>query len=694
MLNPTVAAAFSRAHTSVSSQEELLGVALEAALEDGDEPAMKQLMLSAMRDDKASLLAICSELIFACCEKGFAQVVSLMLANGVDTMLSLPSSQQTPLHVACEHGRTRIVQVLLTGRAQVGARDRHGFSPLGIAAAHGELEIARLLLAMGAAVDGASNDGTTPLLASCASGHLPLVRLLLSRAADVMAIQGSGETPLSAAARRGHAGCLAVLLGAGARDHEPSRPHHRPPRVSALEAALVAFEATGSAQHAACVEMLRRGRTGAVMGTRPPANREGVVAGAADASQQRTSSKCPLAQLARSGVVPSSLAPPTMPRTTPRTTPEGQADAADASNASLRQTEALLKCELARAALVAERRLQAAPAASTSVVAGTTSLSEREAILIRELERAKSAHMAQAARAASVRAADAAHAAQLAAEMCADRLLAEEEIAQIARGVEASSRAHAAGKAKGRRRARKARARRPGEAGSHSHLGAAGSSEVEPEDRHARLAGDDGGGGGGGGGDDDDDGGDGGGDGGDGGDGGGDGGGGSGGDGGGDGGSGGGRGDCSALGGSGGSVGGSGGSVGGSDVGEAGTPGGGAPSGELDANHLTNLTNLTKPGLDANHLTNLTNLTKPGLDANNLPGAFLCPITQEPMVDPVVTADGQTYEREAIQRWIEQQRRRQLPCTSPLTGEPLEHCKLVPNVALRGLIRELLEISP
>jgi hypothetical protein len=141
-------------------------------------------------------------------------------------------------------------------------------------------------------------------------------------------------------------------------------------------------------------------------------------------------------------------------------------------------------------------------------------------------------------------------------------------------------------------------------------------------------------------------------------------------------------------------VGGSGGSVGGSDVGEAGTPGGGAPSGELDANHLTNLTNLTKPGLDANHLTNLTNLTKPGLDANNLPGAFLCPITQEPMVDPVVTADGQTYEREAIQRWIEQQRRRQLPCTSPLTGEPLEHCKLVPNVALRGLIRELLEISP
>ena len=337
--------------------------------------------------------------------------------------------------------------------------------------------------------------------------------------------------------------------------------------------------------------------------------------------------------------MPSSLAPPMVPRTTPRTTPEGQADAADASNASLRQTEALLKRELARAALVAERRLQAAPAVLSSAVAGTTSLSEREAILMRELGRARAAHVAQAARAASAHAARAAHAAQLeaeiAAEISADRLLAEEE---IAKGVEASSRARAAGKAKERRRARKARARRPGAAGSHSHLGAAGShshlgaarlSEVEAEDRHASLAGADdvvvvGGGGGG---------------------------------------------DDVGSGGGGGGDGGGGG---------GGTHGGGAPSGGLDANNLTILTNLTNTGLDANHL----------------PGAFLCPITQEPMVDPVVTADGQTYEREAIQRWIEQQRNRQLPCTSPLTGEPLEHCKLVPNVALRGLIRELLEISP
>ena len=61
------------------------------------------------------------------------------------------------------------------------------------------------------------------------------------------------------------------------------------------------------------------------------------------------------------------------------------------------------------------------------------------------------------------------------------------------------------------------------------------------------------------------------------------------------------------------------------------------------------------------------------------------------MRDPVVTADGQTYERAAIERWLECQQSRQLPSTSPLTGEPLEHTTLVPNIALRGLIHEMGE---
>ena len=46
------------------------------------------------------------------------------------------------------------------------------------------------------------------------------------------------------------------------------------------------------------------------------------------------------------------------------------------------------------------------------------------------------------------------------------------------------------------------------------------------------------------------------------------------------------------------------------------------------------------------------------------------------MIDPVVAADGHTYERTAIARWL---------CTSnrsPLTGGILAHSELVPNYLL------------
>ena len=64
---------------------------------------------------------------------------------------------------------------------------------------------------------------------------------------------------------------------------------------------------------------------------------------------------------------------------------------------------------------------------------------------------------------------------------------------------------------------------------------------------------------------------------------------------------------------------------------------------------------------------------------------MLCPITQELMEDPVIAADGHTYERSAIQRWLQ---RRQ---TSPKAGTPLESATLFPNHLLRRLILEWRE---
>jgi len=62
---------------------------------------------------------------------------------------------------------------------------------------------------------------------------------------------------------------------------------------------------------------------------------------------------------------------------------------------------------------------------------------------------------------------------------------------------------------------------------------------------------------------------------------------------------------------------------------------------------------------------------------------LLCPITQQIMIDPVLTSDGQTYERNAIQQWFDLGNR-----TSPLTGAMLPDLNLRPNVAIQQLIEQ------
>ena len=69
------------------------------------------------------------------------------------------------------------------------------------------------------------------------------------------------------------------------------------------------------------------------------------------------------------------------------------------------------------------------------------------------------------------------------------------------------------------------------------------------------------------------------------------------------------------------------------------------------------------------------------------PPEFLCPITHDVMRDPVSAADGHTYERKAIARWLETRR------TSPKTNEPLESVALVANLSMRSLISSWMEKS-
>jgi ankyrin repeat protein len=64
------------------------------------------------------------------------------------------------------------------------------------------------------------------------------------------------------------------------------------------------------------------------------------------------------------------------------------------------------------------------------------------------------------------------------------------------------------------------------------------------------------------------------------------------------------------------------------------------------------------------------------------PEELYCPITSELFQDPVVTADGHTYEREAIAKWLASHD------TSPLTGKRLSSKQLIPNLRVKSMVLE------
>ena len=69
----------------------------------------------------------------------------------------------------------------------------------------------------------------------------------------------------------------------------------------------------------------------------------------------------------------------------------------------------------------------------------------------------------------------------------------------------------------------------------------------------------------------------------------------------------------------------------------------------------------------------------------DMPEHFMCPLTMDVMVDPVLAADGHNYEREALVQWLATNPR------SPITQEPLQPGQFLANAALRREIAKWWE---
>ncbi|XP_057509885.1 U-box domain-containing protein 3-like [Actinidia eriantha] len=69
-----------------------------------------------------------------------------------------------------------------------------------------------------------------------------------------------------------------------------------------------------------------------------------------------------------------------------------------------------------------------------------------------------------------------------------------------------------------------------------------------------------------------------------------------------------------------------------------------------------------------------------------VPSYFRCPLSLELMLDPVIVASGQTYDRASIQKWLDN---RLYIC--PKTRQMLSHTNLIPNYTVKALIANWCE---
>ncbi|XP_022143575.1 U-box domain-containing protein 3 [Momordica charantia] len=70
-----------------------------------------------------------------------------------------------------------------------------------------------------------------------------------------------------------------------------------------------------------------------------------------------------------------------------------------------------------------------------------------------------------------------------------------------------------------------------------------------------------------------------------------------------------------------------------------------------------------------------------GINGVSVPSYFRCPLSLELMLDPVIVASGQTYDRSSIQKWIDSGL-----TICPNTHQTLTHTNLIPNYTVRAMI--------
>eukprot|EP00884_Botryococcus_braunii_P004252 jgi/Botrbrau1/13828/Bobra.0056s0070.2 len=147
---------------------------------------------------------------------GSLDVLNELLAYGADPGAA-DESGRTALHLAALRGNKDVAELLLkTPSVHVDARDSTGMTPLHKAAGTGSLGVAEVLIAKLADINARLPDGSTPVHWAASKGHDNVLKLLLLKGADFKTPRDDGQTPLHEAAEGGHLEVVRLLLSVGA----------------------------------------------------------------------------------------------------------------------------------------------------------------------------------------------------------------------------------------------------------------------------------------------------------------------------------------------------------------------------------------------------------------------------------------------------------------------------------------------
>ena len=211
--------------------------ALHRAAEEG-QAEIAELLITQFHADINYLSDYGATALFFAVEHGREKVVDVLLKHHANTSLSLRHTYSnyhnrfnvkvgdTPLHAAIRSGRLDIVKALLINEANINTRNALGYNALRLAAALGHAEIAELLITkFHAGINSLGVYGETALLSAVERGREKVVDVLLKHHADTSLSLHTlnpylnvrvGDTPLHVAIKSGRRGIVERLLNKGA----------------------------------------------------------------------------------------------------------------------------------------------------------------------------------------------------------------------------------------------------------------------------------------------------------------------------------------------------------------------------------------------------------------------------------------------------------------------------------------------